>query len=296
MNDRSRGLRIPGGLEWLRGSAAGRAWLDAAPALARACAARWSLTLGQAFEGSHVSLALAARDDGGGEVVLKLQFPHPESEHEAEALRAWDGDGAVRLLAHDPERHALLLERARPGRPLSEEDAANALGVLIGLLPRLWKPVAAPFRTLEAEGRRWARALPHRWEETGRPFERRLLDAALSTLAALAAAQRERVLLHQDLHPGNVLRATREPWLVIDPKPLAGERAFSAAPIVRAVELGHDRVRVLRRLDRLSEELGLDRERARGWALAQTLAWAFDASGVIPRHVETARWLLDARR
>ena len=51
------------------------------------------------------------------------------------------------------------------------------------------------------------------------------------------------MLLHQDLHPDNVLAAEREPWLVIDPKPLVGEREFAVAPIIRAPELGHSRRR-----------------------------------------------------
>ena len=71
------------------------------------------------------------------------------------------------------------------------------------------------------------------------------------------------MLLHQDLHGDNVLAAEREPWLAIDPKPLAGEREFGIAPIVRSRELGHSRREVLGRLDRLVTELGLDRERAR---------------------------------
>jgi streptomycin 6-kinase len=101
------------------------------------------------------------------------------------------------------------------------------------------------------------------------------------------------VLLHQDLHADNVLHSEREPWLVIDPKPLTGEREFSLAPIVRSFELGHSPHAVRTRLDRLSAELGLDRDRARGWALAQTVAWSLDGE-YLPRHVETARWLLDA--
>jgi streptomycin 6-kinase len=51
---------------------------------------------------------------------------------------------------------------------------------------------------------------------------------------------------------------------------------------------------VLHRFDRLTAELGLDRERARGWTIAQTIAWAFDGD-VRQTHVETARWLLEAR-
>ena len=101
--------------------------------------------------------------------------------------------------------------------------------------------------------------------------------------------------MHQDLHGGNVLAAEREHWLVIDPKPLIGEREFGLAPIIRSPELGHSEREVVGRLDRLSSELGLDRERARGWALGQTIAWSFNGE-FHRRHVETARWLLEAGR
>lgn len=93
----------------------------------------------------------------------------------------------------------------------------------------------------------------------------------------------------------NVLAAQREPWLVIDPKPLVGERAFAVAPIVRSNELGHGRDHVLHRFDRLTDELGLDRDRARGWTICQTLAWAIEGSQTFERHVETARWLVESR-
>jgi streptomycin 6-kinase len=88
-----------------------------------------------------------------------------------------------------------------------------------------------------------------------------------------------------------VLAAEREPWLVIDPKPLSGEREFAVAPIVRAFELGHSRQAVLRRLDNLTAALGLDRDRARRWCVVQTVAWAL-GSDHVERHAETAAWLL----
>jgi len=109
----------------------------------------------------------------------------------------------------------------------------------------------------------------------------------------LCGTQGEQVLLHQDLHAENVLAARREPWLVIDPKPLAGEREFAVAPIVRGTELGHSKRDVLYRLDRLTSELGLDRERARGWAIGQTLAWAYDVEWH-EDHLDVVRWLLEA--
>jgi streptomycin 6-kinase len=108
----------------------------------------------------------------------------------------------------------------------------------------------------------------------------------------LSTTQSEQVLLHQDLHGDNVLAAEREPWLVVDPKPLLGEREFALAPIVRSSELGHSKRDVLYRLDRLTAELGLDRERALGWAIGQTMAWAADGEYVVG-HVETVQWLLE---
>lgn len=100
------------------------------------------------------------------------------------------------------------------------------------------------------------------------------------------------MLVNQDLHTGNILRATREPWLVIDPKPLVGEREFGVVPLVRGPELGHSPQAVRHRLDRLTAELGLDRERARGWTIVHCVAWSVGEGEIFPNHVEVVRWLL----
>src|SRR5205807_3886414 len=149
----------------------------------------------------------------------------------------------------------------------------------------------APFRPLAEEAAWWIDHVPGQWERAGRPFERELLDAAIDALRELSATQGELVLVHQDLHAGNILRAEREPWLAIDPKPLAGEREFGIAALVRGTELGHSRRDVLHRLDRLTAELALDRERARGWTLGQTVAWGVRHDD----HAQVARWLVEAR-
>jgi streptomycin 6-kinase len=273
-------------LTWVEELPEGRAWLARVPELLEECAEQWSLRLEGPIGDGFASLVV-----GAGGAVLKLQFPHRESENEAEALRVWDGDGAVRLLAHDPERHALLIERARPGTHLTAAGQEAALDVFVELLPRLWKPAGAPFRPLAEEAAWWIDYLPRNWEHVGRPFERSLLDTVIETLRELSATQGEQVLLNQDLHADNVLSAEREPWLVIDPKPLAGEREFAVAPLVRGWELGHSKAATLRRFDRLTSELGLDRARAAGWAAGQAIAWGIDQ----PSHVEVARWLLEAR-
>jgi streptomycin 6-kinase len=274
-------------LTWVEELPEGRAWLDELPRLVEECAEQWSLRLEGPIGNGFDAVVVPA-----GDAVLKLQFPLRESEHEAEALRVWDGDGAVRLLAHDPERHALLIERARPGEHLTTVGQETALDVFVGLLPRLWKHAGSPFRPLAEEAAWWIDYLPRSWEHVGRPFERAFLDTVVGTLRELAATQGEQVLLDQDLHADNVLSAEREPWLVIDPQPLVGEREFAVAPLVRGYELGHSKRATLRRFDRLTSELGLDRERARGWAVGQAIAWGIDQVHV--GHIEVARWLVEA--
>ncbi len=105
-------------------------------------------------------------------------------------------------------------------------------------------------------------------------------------------------MLHQDLHGGNILRARREPWLVIDPKPLVGEREFDAASLLR------DRRRVLttpkgaslvqRRLDLLVDRLGLDKERTRAWAIVHALVWGIGPDKLEPEMLHAARLIAAA--
>lgn len=285
---------LPSSLDWLGDADEGRAWLSSLPDLVPLIARDLDARVGEPFPDSYESLVLRVTLADGTAAVLKIPFPGRENAHEADALAHWDGNGAVRLLGRHAPSGALLLERCTPGTPLWHLGPEAALDLLVLLLPRLWTAVAAgsAFRSVAEEATWWANGLAATWERAGRPFERRLLDAALDALRTLPASQGEPVLLHQDLHGANVLRAEREPWLVIDPKPLVGEREFGLAPIVRSRELGGRRREMERRLDRLSAELGLDRDRARRWSLAQTVAWAFEGDRPLEGHVETARWLL----
>jgi streptomycin 6-kinase len=276
---------LPGGSEWL----------DGLPRLVDECVERWQLDLGPPLLGGYCSFVAPA-----GDAVLKIGFPHEESEHEPHALRAWDGDGAVRLLGEDPERHAMLLERCEPGTPLIDLDDDTAGDVVAGLLPRLWKAPPAELRLLADVAARWVEELPELWQRHGRPFERPLLDAAVAILRELSPTQGQLVLANEDLHAENVLRSTREPWLVIDPKPIAAEREFTPVAMIRdrkeeVVAEPQSLHRLRRRLDRLSSDLELDRERVRGWTMAHTLAWGFDKPrGFHAAHADVARLLLAA--
>jgi streptomycin 6-kinase len=290
-------VKVPRGLEWWRDEPGGGDWLERLPRLVDECAERWSLRLGDPFDPAHISLVVPVVQNGTP-AILKVNFPEPESEREADALACWGGSGAVRLIAYDEERRALLLERCEPGEQLwsvADEDAANAAAAAV--LRRIWRPAPAGhrYRLLAGEAERWALELPRGWERLGRPFEPALLEAAVDACRELGPTQRELVVCHQDFHGGNVLRATREPWLAIDPKPLVGEREFDAASLLRdrRWELGQpdDDERLRRRLDLLVDELELDRVRTRRWGIAHALAWGVSTKKLEPDMIHCARVL-----
>jgi len=301
-----RPVRVPAGLLWWRSQPGGADWLARLPRLVAECCAQWDLAPGAPFTPTTISYVASVTRADGTPAVLKVNFPEPESEHEAAALAHWDGAGAVRLLGSDSGRRALLVERCLPGDQLwSVADEAQADVDAAAVLQRLWAapppPAGHRFRTLAGEARRWADELPARWERHGRPFDRALLDRAVGWIGELLATSDGRgdVVLHQDLHGGNVLRAARGPWLAIDPKPLAGERAFDLASLLRdrRPDLAadpHPARRVRRRVDRLSADLDVDRERMRRWAVVHALAWGLADDEWFADIVACAEWLARA--
>jgi streptomycin 6-kinase len=288
-------IEIPKRLGWWRERAGGASRLESLPRLAEDCAERWSLRLGEPFGHGNVSLTLPVTRSGGEQAVLKLNFPEEVSAHEADALRHWRGEGAVRLLEVDRGRNALLIERADPGTALWDvADDEEATLIAASVLRRLWRHPPAdghPFRLLAAEADGWAEQLRSDWERLGRPFERKLVDAAAESAHELAASQPEVVVCHQDLQGSNVLRATRESWLAIDPKPIVAEPAFDVASLLRDRRWSIGDAVIRRRLDVLSAELGLERERMRGWGLVHALHWGVGPKKIEPEMIECARLL-----
>ncbi len=236
------------------------------------------------FPGSNVSFVAPATLPDGQDAVLKISLSGEyESEHEADALEHWAGAGAA--LLYDRHGDALLLERCVPGHDLWELPEKEALPVSAAVARRLWRPaLPGPFRTLADEAARWAEELP------GWPFEPQLVEEAVAACRALGPSQGEQVLVHQDLHGGNIVSAQREPWLAIDPKPLVGEREFGLVSLVRD-RRPCDEATIRRRLDFYASELGLDRERLRRWSLVHALAWGFEDGEVYEEMIDCARIL-----
>jgi streptomycin 6-kinase len=265
---------------------AGRAWLEGLPQVVHELRTRWGLTIGPSFEGGCVGLVVPAERVDGNRVVLKVSFIDEETRYEADALSLWDGDGAVRLLDCDPERGALLLELLEPGTFLGDHpDRDEAISIACRLLRRLWRPVPDlhPFPSVRGLAQRWAVELPERFARSRMPFEIALLRTAEGLCNEFASSMEEPVLANRDYHLWNILAARREPWLLIDPKPLAGEPAFDTGHFLRTVvSEGLDRAAVDQLVDRLGAELDVAPERVRGWALVRSVEdvlWGLETHG-----------------
>jgi streptomycin 6-kinase len=263
---------------------AGEAWVAGLPGRVDALLREWGLRTDGETRFGYVGIVVPVACADGTPAVLKVSFPDEQSTGEAPALAAWGGDGAARLLARDDDGFALLLERLDPDRALFAAPVDEGVEVIGGLMRRLHRITApAGLPRLADASLRWLDTIPPRWDRHCRNADTRLRDAALAALREVGPGAGSS-LLHVDLHYGNVLAGSREPWLVIDPKGMAGDPEYEVIPALwnRADELvladdPHKAIR--RRTDQLCEAAGLDRALAYRWTLVRAVEdvlWRMD--------------------
>ncbi|HEX2891847.1 aminoglycoside phosphotransferase family protein [Vineibacter terrae] len=226
--------------------------------------ARWDLVPDGAPIVTPGSRLLPVRQ-GATPAMLKIALADEERAG-ARLMAWWDGDGAARVLAQDDD--AILLERAQGSQSLAalarggQDDAACR--ILCQAAARLHGPRARPLPDLVPLAW-WFRGLAPAAAQHGG-----ILARAAAAADALLAAPQDVVVLHGDIHHGNVLDFGPRGWLAIDPKGLQGERGFDYAnlfcnPDARTA-LAPGRFR--RRVAVVATAAGLDRERLLRWILA----------------------------
>jgi streptomycin 6-kinase len=212
----------------------GARWLAGLPVLLDEVARDWELTIGPPYPLSYHWVTPVTCADGSA-AVLKLGVPAEHLSEQAQALRIFDGHGAVRLLAQDVRRGALLLERADPGTmaaALVPGDDERATAALIDVGRRLHRPPPAgcTLPDLRAESESFRGHLQRfRGDD---PLPRRLVEHAGALFDELCADAPDRLVLHGDLHHDNVLRAGREPWLAIDPFGVVGDPGYDCGAML----------------------------------------------------------------
>ena len=203
---------------------------------------------------------------------MMLKIARTGEERRGGALMAWwGGEGAARVYAYDGT--AFLLERATGTGSLtlmsrSGQDA-EACRILCGAASRLHVPRHEPPPDLVP--------LAHWFEglEPAAHAQGGILEHSLEAARFLFASPEQAVVLHGDLHHGNVLDFEDRGWLAIDPKGLWGEREFDFANIFLNPDLvdpdcavAVDQHRFTQRLMTISTCAALDRRRLLLWILA----------------------------
>ena len=264
-------------------------WWDRLPGATADLAERWELVIGAAVGRGNTSLVVRCRRADGRPAVLKLTPDAELGAAEASALRRWEPSGRVPAVwGHDAALGALLLEAIPDETPLAERRAAVELDDVASLIGDLHRGGGA------AVGDGWERLadrvefiFDHWVERHGRrgevvtravPVDRLRRGHLLAR--ELAADATEQVLLHGDLHPGNVLDGGAARGLVaIDPRPCVGDAVVDAVDWVfwTADDPG---VWEPRSRD-LAVALGLDHQRLWAWctAFAPMLAASRAAQG-----------------
>lgn len=137
--------------------------------------------------------------------------------------------------------------------PLDADTGENFLGEM-----RMFRPLEEMITLYISEAE----------ERSDQWLDPAIAQAGIQVYRSLIESTTDHVLLATDLHAGNVLRAQREPWLMIDPKPFVGDPAYDATQHLfncwermQADPLGA--------IERFASLLDLDAERVRMWCFAR---------------------------
>lgn len=225
---------------------------------------KWELVPDGEAITTHSSRLLPVRQQGVA-AMIKIAV-EAEEKFGGVLMSWWDGKGAAKVLAQEGD--AILLERAQGTRSLEymarngEDDEATR--ILCGAVARLHAPRDQPLPYL-IPLTEWFRELEPMAEKYGG-----ILSLCAATARELLASPQDSVVLHGDIHHGNILDFGERGWLAIDPKRLTGERGFDYANIFcnpdATVALAPGRL--VRRVDIVCEIAGLDRKRLLQWILA----------------------------
>lgn len=217
-------------------------WLAGLPDLVGRLERDWRIAVGPAYPDATEAFVAPAELADGTPAVVKLLLRRRHGRHAADemtVLRLADGDGCVRLLRHDDESGAMLLERLGPsmyrvGLPIEQRHE-----ILCRVAMRLWRPApdsGLPTGATKAAG--LAEYVQESWDRLGRPCTERAVEVALADAAKRAAAYdpERAVLLHGDVHQWNTLRAgpgDDVDWKLVDPDGLLAEPEADLGVLMR---------------------------------------------------------------
>ena len=263
----------------------GRRWLEALPGAVEAWCRVWKLQRGEALPGGSRSSVCRVTTPDGGAAVVKLALPEPILTTQIQTLRAAAGRGYVRLLAHDLEGGALLMEALGP--PPEPDDVPAALTITAGTLLRAWQVPTGGFGPApNAEAHKAATLAVLVRDLAGAvPGAQRAVERALGYACARLEARdpARQVLVHGDAHLGNLLRVERprpgaeSGYVFVDPEGFLCEPEYDLGVALRewnvALLAAADPQAVLRAwCEQLARASGTDPEAIWQWAYLERVS------------------------
>jgi len=241
---------------------------------------KWGITLGGPYVDVHPgNLVYRCTLRDGTPAVIKTEpdrAPDDEFLTGLDALIFYGGRGMVHVLEVARDERIVLMERVVPGETLWQAPIDRALEAVASVMSKLRG--APPKGHSFPDVRVYHRAWPNHVRLYGGPgpIDADLFEIGERLFIALCDSAAEPVVLHGDLHYGNVLSSDREEWLAIDPKGVIGEPCYEVGDLFRnrVDELyeSSDPVRAMRlRVEAVADLTGFDAERVRSWALAQAV-------------------------
>lgn len=201
-------------------------WLQSLPSIIQKVEKAWHLKIGKPYEVNASCSYVAPCIAGGNQpAVLKIGLPHEEALHEIEGLRILQGNPTVKLFNFDKETNAMLLEKCVPGIHLKEKSEETQDEIICNLLREIREVNfnKADFRPLATMVKQWNTETYANLDQFPNP---ELAIEGCQLKEKLIDSTEVEVLLATDLHAGNVLKAQRKPWLVIDIKPYFGDPTY----------------------------------------------------------------------
>ncbi|MFV2021496.1 aminoglycoside phosphotransferase family protein [Micromonospora sp. LOL_023] len=250
----------------------GAEWLAELPRAIRLQCEKWDLRIvGELSHGSHAVVVPVTRD--GEEYALRIAPPDTDVADQVRALRFWDGRGTVLLIEADVDHGAMLLERLAMHLSLSDRPVDKAVAILGRMIRRL--AVAAPpdVQSTATLARTIADDLEATWHRLHEPFDKAFLAEALDVAPGLSGTSSV-LAVNGDLHSGQVLKGSREPWLTVDPLLLRGDIEYDLARVLwtRLDDMA-DAAEVVAHFETAVAEGGLDYARARDWVVFRSVEY-----------------------
>lgn len=256
----------------------GQRWLDGIPKIIAEFEKRWSIKVGAPFNLSYNYVARATQEDGMP-IVIKIGLPKDqEFISELKTLPLFNSKGMVKQLKQDKNQAVMLLESIKPGISVATLDDDKATEAMAKVMQNFWVATPNPDNHIVKvfEWSKGFQKLRDRFAGSTEPLPKSLVNRAEEIYMELLGSNDPQLLLHGDLHHDNVISATREPWLAVDPKGIIGPKERETAPMLvnpKGFILKHTNPKALlrRRITILSDVLGLEKDKIIAWGFAQTV-------------------------